>query len=480
MKHKLQIENTYLALPSILYSKIEPKKGHSNTMYLLNKELANSIELSSEFLESTEGILFLSGGLSISGAPFAEAYCGHQYGHFTMLGDGRAMMIGEQVFGHNRVDLHLKGSGRTPYSRGGDGKATLKSMLREYLISEAMFHLHIPTSRSLAVLKTNEFVAREQMNQGAILVRSAKSHIRVGTFEYARALQQPHVLQELADYTINRHYPHLNTHPDKYLEFFKEVSINQAKLIAKWQAVGFVHGVLNTDNVLISGETIDYGPCAFLDDYNPAITFSSIDRNARYSYKNQPYITSWNLSKLAQAITPLIDLDEKLAITKLNKELILFETMYNQYYLQEMGKKLGLDNPKVEDITLINELLNLMETHQADFTNTFYNLTIGKYEDISIPLVERTMWIEKWTNRIQENKVLDDAITIMKESNPIVIPRNHVVEEALIQASFENNDTVFKELLELYKDPFNYEVKVPTLYCKPQNSSKRFVTYCGT
>jgi len=480
MNQKLNIDNTYLTLPSILYSKMEPKKDHTNTMDILNTKLAQEIGISPLFLESPEGIQFLSGGTSLSGGPFAEAYCGHQYGHFTMLGDGRAMIIGEQVYNNKRIDLHLKGSGRTPYSRGGDGKATLKSMLREYLISEAMHHLKVPTSRSLAVLKTNEFIQREQMNQGAILVRTATSHIRVGTFEYARALQQPRVLEELADYTIVRHFPQLTNHDDKYLEFFKAVIDNQAQLIAKWQSIGFVHGVLNTDNVLVSGETIDYGPCAFLDHYDPSITFSSIDRNSRYSYKNQPVITSWNLSKLASALLPLIDSDEKTAISKLNQELTVFETKYNEYYMKEMAKKLGIQNPKSDDLELVNELLSLMEVHQLDFTNTFYVLTTQQYDALSIPLVQRTLWLERWQNRIVEDGTMEDAIRIMKQSNPVVIPRNHLVDEALIQASFEHDAQLFYTLLELYQDPFNYDKELLEIYRTPQKSDKRFVTYCGT
>lgn len=476
----MNIKNSYLSLPNIMYSKIEPRDTTQDELYLMNNELAIELGMDPHYLNSAEGIQFLGGGTKIDGAPFAQAYAGHQYGHFTMLGDGRAMMIGEYQHLNQTFDLHLKGSGSTPYSRRGDGNATLKSVLREHLVSDAMYHLGVPTTRSLAVLKTNQQVLREQVNQGAILVRSAQSHIRIGTFEYASRLENPTVVKELADYTINRHYPQFKNDQEKYLLFFRGVVNNQAKLIAKWQSLGFVHGVLNTDNVLVSGETIDYGPCAFLDHYDPNISFSSIDRNGRYSYFRQPFITSWNLSKLAQSLVSLIDVDVQKAVQKLNQELMTFEVKYNEYYLIEMTKKLGIVQPNNDDIKLVGELLEMMNNAQADFTNTFATLTKGDFTALPFTMVERTLWIEKWLNRILQEGTLLEAQERMRKVNPVIIPRNHMVEEALIQAAFEQNDTLYRQLLEYLQDPYNYEKDYPKELVSPPESKEPFVTYCGT
>lgn len=479
MNPNVHLEQSYLSLPPILYSKIQTKNGGNNTIYILNEDVANQLDINMNFLNSTQGIQFLSGA-SKDMIPFSQAYCGHQYGHFTMLGDGRAMMLGERNTIKGRYDIQLKGSGRTPYSRSGDGKATLKSMLKEYIISEVIHHLNIPTSRSLAVLQTNEIVEREQANQGAILVRVAQSHIRVGTFEFASAIQNIDVLKKLADYTIDRHYPLISHQPEKYLMLFREVIDKQARLVAKWQSVGFVHGVLNTDNVTISGETIDYGPCAFLDAYDPSISFSSIDRNGRYSYEKQPYITSWNLSKLGEALLPLIDVDRAVAIDKLNTELSTFESKYSTYHLQEMARKIGITNPSSDDKILIDELLNLMNSSHADFTNTFYNLTTGNYDKNPFSMIEWTLWFEKWQKRLLKQGPIEQAITLMKQSNPVLIPRNQIIEEALIQAAFEQDNAMFLDVLKHLQDPFNYEIERPDEYLEAPQSSTPFVTYCGT
>jgi len=413
---------------------------------------------------------------------YSQAYGGHQYGHFTMLGDGRALMLGEHITPANkRFDIQLKGSGRTPYSRGGDGKATLSSMLREHLISEAVNALGIPTTRSLAVIQTNEKIQRSTLEKGAVLTRVASSHIRIGTFEYAKVYGDKDLVKELADYAIERHYPEISNVENKYQEFLHAVIKNQASLIASWQSFGFVHGVMNTDNVLISGESIDYGPCAFMNQYDPSTVFSSIDKNGRYAYKNQPYIGSWNLTRFAESILELLDEDVEKTVQIANSELKKYEQYYNEFWLINMASKLGIKNPTEEDEIVIKEFLHIMNTYHVDYTNTFSLLTQGRFEDIVFYNTEEwNEWFKKWTRVLGYRKTnVDERISLMRESNPKIIARNHLVEEALLNASTVGDYELFDQLLAKLLKPFDYTIEHDGKFTSP-SEDKEYKTYCGT
>jgi len=477
-------EYTYLKLNELMHDKIKPNNEYNADVVYINEQLANDLNIDIDYLKSEEGINDLVGNKgSILKDTFTQSYAGHQFGHFSVLGDGRALMLGEHITNNNRrFDIQLKGSGRTKYSRRGDGKATLYSMLREYLISEAMNSLNIPTTRSLSVIKTNEMINRVGPKKGAIMARVASSHLRVGTFEFARMYGGFEVIKELTDYAINRHYPEIENELNKYVLFLSNVIDKQASLMAKWQSIGFIHGVMNTDNIAISGETIDYGPCAFMDTYDPKTVFSSIDSEGRYSYMNQPYMASWGLAKLAESLLPLLDSDQETAVNLANKELKNFEKLYNEYYLKYMSKKIGITNPELKDAEMIKELLGIMEMHQLDFTNTFRYLSEFNFNNIPInnsPLFKD--WVEQWQNRLKHLEIPKNIATkVMKTSNPVVIARNHIVEEALIKASNDDDYLLFDELLKTLRDPFNYEIDIPKLLLQPNESNVRYITYCGT
>jgi uncharacterized protein YdiU (UPF0061 family) len=483
MNNGLNFDNTYLDLNSKMVSPIEPKIVNNPELIVLNKELANELELDIDFLSSKKGNAFLSGTTNEFGPLFAQAYAGHQYAHFTMLGDGRALMLGEHVTSDKkRFDLQLKGSGTTPYSRKGDGKATLYSMLREYVISEALHALDVPTTRSLAIIKTNEQIRRSQYEEGAILTRVASSHIRVGTFEYAKAYGGIEVVKELADYTINRHYKELVDTNNKYQEFLHQVIKRQASLIAKWQSVGFIHGVMNTDNMLISGETIDYGPCAFMDTYDQKTVFSSIDTQGRYAYQNQPYIGSWNLARFAETILELLSREKEEAVQIANNELQKYGSYFQQFLLKNMASKIGIKNPTEEDKLIVDELLDMMEKYEADYTNTFVSLSLHAFEELPFyKTKEWNEWFIKWTRALGYRQMdIIERITLMKKSNPSIIPRNHIVEEALNKAAKQNDFSLYNEILEKVQKPFDYLIKHENNFTKSNKNSKEYVTYCGT
>lgn len=470
-------KQTYLSLPKELYAILEPSSNSSLEEVIWNDKLASELGLT--FANQAKKDAFLNGQLS-GQQSFAQAYAGHQYGHFTVLGDGRARMLTEVTVDGEQVDIQWKGSGRTPYSRRGDGNATLESMLREYIMSEAMHHLHVPTTRTLGVYKTHEELRREKIHQGAQMLRVASSHIRVGTFEYARAIDNLDVLQELLNYTIARHFPHIKNQKHQVSAFFYEVVKHQAKLIAKWQSLGFVHGVMNTDNMAISGQTIDYGPCAFLDEYDPSISFSSIDQYGRYSYQRQPYIASWNLSKLAMSILPLMGENVEDSINHLNQILSQFEGLYQTEYRYQMGRKLGMKSPTKEDDSIIKEWLDLLQRSHADFTNSFVYLTTGEYEKLPLSMVEWSLFQERWMDRIQEDGTLEDAQHRMRMHNPVIIPRNHLIKEAVDNADFKDDMRLFYDLLTYLKDPYNYSNDIPKEYLQPNPNKTPFVSYCGT
>ncbi|WP_138750939.1 protein adenylyltransferase SelO [Paenibacillus sinopodophylli] len=475
-------DNSYSLLPETLFTRMSPPPVSSPKIIVLNDRLAASLGLNAEELRSTEGAAMLAGNLIPEGAaPLAQAYAGHQFGHLNRLGDGRALLLGEQITPQGeRVDIQYKGSGRTPYSRSGDGRAALGPMLREYIMSEAMEALGIPTTRSLAVVTTGESIFRETQLTGAILTRVAASHIRVGTFQFAANWGTKEELRLLADYTLQRHYPEALSHTNRYLVLLQEVIKRQAALIAKWQLVGFIHGVMNTDNMVLSGETIDYGPCAFLDEYDPATVFSSIDVNGRYAYGNQPQIGGWNLTRFAEALLPLLHEDGEEAVQLAEETLEEFVVLFKSHWLAGMRAKLGIFNEEAEDESLANDLLQLMKEHQADYTNSFRALTLNNLDGIALFGTDQYLvWQERWHARLdRQQQSLDDSKQLMRSSNPAIIPRNHRVEEAL-QAAVVNDDyAVMHKLLDALANPFAYTVEQEIYAVVPDKTP--YQTYCGT
>jgi uncharacterized protein YdiU (UPF0061 family) len=474
-------DNTYSKLSDTFKEKVKPTPVHSPELVVLNDRLAKDLTLDFSKVEKKDLSQIFSGNTLPEGSStLAQAYAGHQFGHFTMLGDGRAVLLGEHLVNNtNRFDVQFKGSGRTSFSRSGDGRAVLGPMLREYIISEAIHSLKIPTTRSLAVVKTGEKIVRENLLPGAILTRVASSHIRVGTFQYIAAKQNINDLNTLVDYTINRHYPEIKSSKNKALDLLNLVMERQCKLVVNWMRVGFIHGVMNTDNMAISGETIDYGPCAFMDNYNPKTVFSSIDKFGRYSFSNQPPITKWNLSRFAECLIPLIDNNEDKAIQLATEAIDNFQNIYEEKWLNMMRDKLGLFGKTKDDKKLIDDLLTWMEKNKADYTNTFcylMNISIGNsslYDD-----KEFINWSNNWKNRIFINNISKDkSIELMKKTNPIIIPRNHKVEEAL-KAANENDLEVMNRLLSNLDNPYSEQKDIED-YQLPSNN-EGYQTFCGT
>ncbi|MEK5507996.1 YdiU family protein [Paenibacillus sp. FSL P4-0113] len=477
-------DNSYSRLPESMLTKLNLTPVRSPKLIILNHPLAASLGLNGTALQRNDGVAELAGNQIPEGAtPLAQAYAGHQFGHFNMLGDGRALLLGEQInpLGE-RVDIQLKGSGRTPYSRGGDGRAALGPMLREYIISEAMHALGIATTRSLAVVSTGETIIRETEQPGAILTRVAASHLRVGTFQYVSAWGTSEDLRALADYTLERHYPEVANDENRYLSLLQEVIKRQAELIAKWQLVGFIHGVMNTDNMTLSGETIDYGPCAFMDTYDPETVFSSIDRQGRYAYANQPHIAAWNLARFAETLLPLLHDNREQAVTLAEDAISDFVKMFHSHWLAGMRAKLGIFNEEQEDESLIEDLLNIMQRHRADYTNTFRALTLDKLEDtVLFSTEEFTQWYEQWQARLgRQQESQDSSHQLMRSSNPAIIPRNHRVEEAL-EAAVEREDYhVMEQLLEVLSNPYAYSDEQAIYSTLPEKSNCSYRTFCGT
>src|SRR6056297_315297 len=478
------LENTYLKLPEIFYSKVDLKPVSTPKLVILNDSLGELLGLDIEELKNDKNLnIFAGKDIPEGSVLLAQAYAGHQFGHFTMLGDGRAMLIGEQKTPLNQIyDIQLKGSGKTPYSRGGDGRAPLGPMIREYIISEAMHYLGIPTTRSLAVVKTGEKVFRETIQQGAVLTRVASSHIRVGTFQYAANWGGKDDIAALADYSIKRHFPDIINYKNPYLSLLKEVIKSQAHLVAKWQLVGFIHGVMNTDNMAISGETIDYGPCAFMNTYNPDTVFSSIDHNGRYAYNNQPKIAEWNLYRFAETLLPLIHKDKEESIKMAKNVLEDFQKTYKDNWILGMRKKLGIFNEEKEDLDIINELLGIMESNKADYTNTFVELTLDETEKTSLFSNEEFRnWYKKYKGRLKrQNYSQKEYKKVMRKSNPSIIPRNHQVEKAIEAAVKESDYTVIKNLLEALSNTHEYLEDYEEYMAPPEPSPFPYKTYCGT
>ncbi len=483
-----RLEHTYAQLPSVLHVAVSPTAVQAPRRVVLNEKLAAELGLAVGNDEGARATWaeFLSGNVLPPGAaPLAQAYAGHQYGHFTTLGDGRAILLGEQITPRaERFDVQLKGSGPTPFSRRGDGRATLGAMLREYVISEAMHALGIPTTRSLAVVATGEEVWRQDgARPGAVLTRVAASHIRVGTFAWVAARRDEAALRALVAYTLQRHFPELVAAENPALALLGGVIERQAQLIAQWMGVGFVHGVMNTDNMALSGETIDYGPCAFMEAYDPATVFSSIDRNGRYAYGNQPHIAQWNIARFAEALLLVLHPQEETAIALANEAIGGFGKSFELHWLAGMRRKLGLFNEEPEDLALVEALLTWMHAAKADFTNTWAELeTVGVTE--AGRASEFQEWLVRWQARLARQPQSAEEVQRLRRANcPVVIPRNHRVEEALTAA--DTGDLgVMERLLEVLAAPFDHERARATdaaEYRKPApGGGAGYRTFCGT
>ena len=477
MSHSINFENSYAKELNEICAKCIPAGFSESEFILKNHSLAEELGIDSDFINSEECLSIFSGkSLPKSSMPIAQAYSGHQFGHFNpQLGDGRAILLGEI----QNKDIQLKGIGQTPFSRRGDGKSALGPVLREYVISEFMHSINIPTTRALFALKTNETVLRETLQTGGVLTRVAKSHIRIGTFEYARS-KNIQILKSLTDYSINRHYPELNQTDNKYLSFFAAVCDKQASLVSKWMSIGFVHGVMNTDNMTISGETIDYGPCAFMDKYDPKTVFSSIDHNGRYAYLNQPAILVWNLAKLAETLIPLVDENEEKSVKQLTEVLQLVMPSYQEYFYKEFGKKLGIRNIDNKNIKIIDNYLKILHSESIDFTLSFRDLAkiVNKSMKIGDSVFRESKIFEKWFKAWEKEINVGDIFHEMNLKNPCYIPRNHLIEDALKHANNEDMAEInlMNKLLESpFKDKDSYKK-----YTMPSTSDERYVTYCGT
>ncbi len=474
-----KFDNTYARLSERLFSRVMPAKVRDPRCVLANHALAEELGLDLRAVTERELANALAGQALPEGAdPIAQAYAGHQFGGFTMLGDGRAMLVGEHVTPRGaRVDIQLKGSGQTPYSRRGDGLAALGPMLREHIMGEAMHALGIPTSRSLAVVTTGEPVLRESVRRGAILVRVASSHIRVGTFQFAAALGDRDLLRTLAEHAVARHYPEIAAGDGRYLEFLRAVIARQASLIAQWQSVGFIHGVMNTDNMAISGETIDYGPCAFMDAYHPGTVFSSIDHHGRYAYGNQPAIARWNLARFAESLLPLIDEDEGTAVAAATEALREFPATFESRWLAHMRARLGLRTERPGDGALVQSLLDWMQERERDYTLTLRRIDRLRDEDGTF-----AAWRTRWEARLQDepSQAADERVRGMRAASPAVIPRNYLVEEALGAAEDRDDLQPLHALLDAVTHPFDDAVEQSRLAEPPPPTFCGYRTFCGT
>ncbi|HDZ55051.1 MAG TPA: YdiU family protein [Pseudomonas xinjiangensis] len=490
-----RFDNSYVLLPDRFYSHQIPTPVKAPALIRVNRLLAEQLGLSVEWLESAEGLEVLAGNQVAPGSvPIATAYAGHQFGGWNpRLGDGRAVLLGELVATDGqRYDMQLKGAGRTPYARGGDGRSPLGPVLREYVVSEAMAALGVPTSRSLAAVTTGEPVVRDLLQPGGILTRVSRSHIRIGTFQYFAGQNDTEAVRTLADHVIARHYPEATDNPRPYVALLQGVIARQAQLIAQWQQLGFIHGVMNTDNMLVSGETIDYGPCAFMDSYHPNTVYSSIDANGRYAYVNQPAIAQWNLAWLARALLPIMDKDEDAAVQAAQQAIDDFVPQYEAAYSDIMQRKLGFCRSDAGGKALVDELLELMAAAKADYTLTFRRLAehagagIGHGNGDSVTALFElpdsfAPWVEKWEARLAaETLTAEERQRQMLALNPAFIPRNHLVEE-VIRAAVDNNDLEpFHQLVDRLGEPCRYDA-ADTRYAMPPKPEQVVLrTFCGT
>ena len=485
--------NSYVQLPERFYSRQSPTKVRKPELIRANPALAQLLGIDPEWLSSDDGIATMAGNLIPDGAdPIATVYAGHQFGSWNpQLGDGRAILLGEVIgTDRQRYDLQLKGAGQTPYSRMGDGRAPLGPVMREYIVSEAMAALGVQTSRSLAAVMTGESVYREETLPGAVLTRVAKSHIRIGTFQFFASKEDKEALGLLVDHVIGRHYPDavptgasLNT---KALTLLDEVMRAQAKLVASWQMIGFIHGVMNTDNVLLSGETVDYGPCAFMDTYNPETVFSSIDHGGRYAYRNQPSIAHWNMACLAQALVLVLADKEETAIEIAKETLDKFPDYFLDANTSGMQRKLGLAERHEGDEILAKDFLDLLETHQLDFTLSFRRLSelSGTAPTANVSSLAGFPsafdgWMTRWNTRL-ETEVNPTRQQNMLRTNPAIIPRNHLIEESIVAASTAGNFDLFNQLIDNLATPFDLTGVDARFAKKPKSEQVVRQTFCGT
>lgn len=475
------LENTYEGLPTLFFSLVAPTPVKQPQLVIWNEGLARDLGFSGDGAPPPEAAEIFGGNRLPPGArPLAQAYAGHQYGHFTTLGDGRAILLGEQITPQGRrFDLQLKGSGPTPYSRRGDGRAALGPMLREYLVSEAMHAFGLPTTRSLAVVATGESIWRQGAKPGAVLTRVAASHLRVGTFQWAAAAGGPAAVRALLDYAVDRHYPELANAPEKALAFLQAVIARQASLIARWMLVGFVHGVMNTDNMAISGETIDYGPCAFMDRYDPATVFSSIDEYGRYAYGNQPRIAQWNLARLAETLIPWIHPDEKTAIAQATAAVHDFNRLYEEAWWTGLRRKLGFRRQDPGDRAMADDLLGWMKEQRADFTQTFAALAACDGLPPESSDAGFRSWRERHRQRVLSEENQPEVQRLMAMANPVYIPRNHRVEAAL-DAAEQGDLRPFRALLDVLTSPFERSNVRPEYALADPSGAEGYRTFCGT
>jgi len=480
----IRFENSYAALPEQFYSRTDPEKAHDPELIRMNAVLAEELGLDTEWLASADGVAMFAGSrVPESAQPISMVYAGHQFGNFVpQLGDGRAHLIGELVDKNgSRFDLHLKGSGRTPFSRRGDGKAALGPVLREYIVSEWFAAMGIPSTRTLAAVVTGEDVYRESVLPGAVLARVAQSHVRVGTFQFFANRNDLEGVTILADYVIDRHFPELKESENPYLSFFEAVAMRQAKLIAQWMGVGFIHGVMNTDNMQVVGETIDFGPCAFMDRFHPDKVFSSIDRQGRYAWSRQSTIAQWNLARLAETLLPLFDPEQPKAIVLAEQVLEQFSEAFQRHYEAIFSAKLGLAEDQSNE-AFINGTLATMAANGVDFTLFFRRLTQVAGGAEEEPLLElfssreaATLWLEAW----KKQNVTADALHRMQLSNPIYIPRNHRIEQVIEKANI-GYFTPFHELVDLLAHPLVEQPGFEHYELPPKLHEEVRETFCGT
>lgn len=481
----MNFDNRYAQLPEQCYSKVEPTPVKAPTLIALNQALAQELGLDATWLSTSDGLAMLSGNtIADSSQPIAMAYAGHQFGQWVpQLGDGRAILLGEVRDNTGRLmDIQLKGAGRTPYSRGGDGRNWVGPVLREYLVSEAMAALGVRTTRALAAVNTGDFVLRENGPlPGAILTRVASSHIRVGTFQYFAARDDQQALQALIDHVIERHYPHIAENDNTALSLLENVIDAQASLVAHWQSIGFIHGVMNTDNCTISGDTIDYGPCAFMDTYQSDKVFSSIDRGARYAYQNQPRIAQWNLANFAQCLLPFMHEDTEQAVALAQEAINRFDEHFIGHYLERMRAKLGLDDTRDDDLELISQLLQLMEEHQLDFTVSFTQLSYADAGSAFAAGGKLHDWHLRWQQRLgNDAQQIEKSRRKMQSINPVVIPRNHLIEAYIELAVKDNDYTAFNAMLDVVKCPYD-TAHMQGIYTAPPTADEVVSqTFCGT
>lgn len=482
-----EIIHSYRQLPACCFEDCQPTAVRAPQYLAFNSALAAELNLPEALWDTAEGLTLFSGNqLPAWTAPLAQAYAGHQFANYVpRLGDGRALLLAEVRHQDGQLrDLQLKGAGRTPFSRGGDGRSPIGPVIREYLVSEAMHALGIPTTRALAAVSSGELVFRDETLPGAILTRVASSHIRIGTMQYAASQQDPAVIKQLADYVIQRHYPDCQQEANPYLALLCNVIERQAALVAHWMSVGFIHGVMNTDNMTLSGETIDYGPCAFMEAYNPAQVFSYIDQQGRYAYKNQPAVAQWNLARLAEALLALIHPEQEQAISLAVTELNRFPEIYQQHWLRRFTAKLGLTNAVASDKALIDDFLDLLAKSSADFTLAFRDLNTPNqpYLQQQLSAASWQNWFSQWQNRLQaeQQQFATNPSAIMAAANPVLIPRNHLIQRVIDEVSTTGDLSLFNQLHRLWQQPFTDTAENKPFQAAAVPQERVCQTFCGT